>query len=81
MEGRAEICAILPGVDEWQTRDDMRNWFLPLRVEAMARSDKTPLRRKPAKQPYGSGNRRLTEQNRKLLGKHYANKYRAGRRG
>ena len=47
----------------------------------MAQSDKTPRPRKPAKQPSGSGNRRLTEQNRKLLGKHYANKYRVGRRG
>jgi hypothetical protein len=46
----------------------------------MALSGKTPRPRRPAKQPSGSGNPRLTEQNRKLLGKHYANKYRPGKR-
>ena len=38
---------------------------------------------KPAREtrpaPGGAANQRLTAQNRKLLGKHYANKYRVGR--
>jgi hypothetical protein len=36
------------------------------------------LAREQAAPPHRAGNRQLTAQNRKLLGKHYANKYRVG---
>jgi len=40
--------------------------------------DKNPPKpRKEAKAPHASGNKRLAEQTRKILGKHYASKYRA----
>jgi hypothetical protein len=52
----------------------------------MAKSKRRKMKRvsgpKPAREqaapPKAGGNRRLTVQNRKLLGKHYANKYRVG---
>lgn len=39
---------------------------------ASGRSSKPP---KPGERPHGAVNPRQTEQSRKLLGKHYANKY------
>lgn len=38
---------------------------------------RTPRQRKEQARPKVPGNRRLAEQTRKLLGKHYASKYRA----
>jgi hypothetical protein len=42
----------------------------------MARSTKRPLRPKPERKPPPAANPRLTQQTRKILGKHYAAKYR-----
>jgi hypothetical protein len=42
--------------------------------------DPTGPRAKKTKARKGAENKQLTEQNRKILGKHYANKYRTGRK-
>ena len=42
---------------------------------------RAPKKPKPAPPPPRNENQALTAQNRKLLGKHYANKYRTNRRG
>ena len=42
---------------------------------------RAPKKPRPAPPPPRNENQALTAQNRKLLGKHYANKYRTNRRG